>query len=133
MAVVGEGIEQPVHLYGHSFGGTCAIEAATRVHTLASLILYEGGPKLPGIRFIPDDLIARLETLIRDDQQDEALSLFTLTAGLAPMDLDVLRRSPASAVDWRPTASRAVTSCQPSNEPTCRSSASTTSATPPQR
>lgn len=91
-----EGIGQPVHLYGHSFGGTCAIEAATRVRNLASLMLYEGGPKPPGLRFIPDDLIVRLETLIGDGQQEEALSLFMLTAaGLTSPELDILRRSPA--------------------------------------
>ncbi len=93
VAGVGER-QQPVHLYGHSFGGTCAIEAATKVDSLASLILYEGGPKPPGLRFIPDDLIVRLETLIGEGQREEALSLFMLTAaGLTPAELDVLRQS----------------------------------------
>lgn len=97
VAVV-EGIGQPVHLYGHSFGGSCVAEAALRTSHLASLILYEGGPKPHGLRFIPDELIERLETLIRDGQQEEALSLFMLTAaGLTPPELDVLRRSPAWA------------------------------------
>lgn len=96
VAAVVEGIGQPVHLYGHSFGGACAIEAATRVHNLASLILYEGGPKPPGLRFIPDDLIVRLETLIGEGRREEALSLFMLAvAGLTPAELDVLRQSAA--------------------------------------
>jgi pimeloyl-ACP methyl ester carboxylesterase len=96
VAAVVEGIGSPVHLYGHSFGGTCAIEAATRVRNLASLTLYEGGPKPPGLRFIPDELISRLEALIRDGQKEEALSLFMLTAaGLTPPELDILRQSPA--------------------------------------
>ncbi len=35
----------PVHLYGHSFGGICAVEGAFRARNVASLILYEGSPK----------------------------------------------------------------------------------------
>lgn len=96
VATVVEQIGQPVHLYGHSFGGTCAIEAALKVRNMASLILYEGGAKPPGLRFIPDELIVRLETLIGEGQSEEALSLFMLRgAGLTPAELDVLRRSPA--------------------------------------
>lgn len=98
VAAVVEGIGQSVHLYGHSFGGTCAVEAATRVGAgnLASLILYEGGPKPPGFHVAPDELIVRLETLIGGGQREEALSLFMLTAaGLTPPELEVLRQSPA--------------------------------------
>lgn len=98
VAAVVEGIGQPVHLYGHSFGAACALEAATRVRNLASLTIYEGGVKPPGIRIIPDELIVRLETLIGDDQQEEALSLFLLkAAGLTPAELEVYRRSPSWA------------------------------------
>lgn len=98
VAAVVEGIGQPVHLYGHSFGAACALEAATRVRNLASLILYEGGVKPPRIRIIPDELIARLETLIGDGQQEEALSLFMLkAAGLTPPELDIYRQSPSWA------------------------------------
>ena len=98
IAAVVEEIGQPVHLYGHSFGGTCAIEAALRTPHLASLILYEGGPKPPGLRFIPDELISHLETLIAQNQREEALSLFMLQgAGVNAQELDVLRRTPAWA------------------------------------
>lgn len=96
VAAVVEGIGQPVHLYSHSFGGTCAIEAAFKVRNVASLTLYEGGPKPPGLRFIPDEMIVRLETLLGEGQSEEALSLFMLRgAGLTPAELEVLRRSPA--------------------------------------
>jgi pimeloyl-ACP methyl ester carboxylesterase len=95
LAVV-EGIERPVHLYGHSFGGACAIEVAMRTSHLASLTLYEGGPKPPGLRFIPDEFITQLETLISQHQREEALRLFMLrVAGLDTQELDMLQRSPA--------------------------------------
>lgn len=98
VAAVVEGIGQPVHLYGHSFGVACVLEAATSVHNLASLILYEGGVKPPGIRITPDELIVRLEALIGDGQREEALSLFMQKAvGLTPAELDIYRRSPSWA------------------------------------
>ncbi len=98
VAAAVEGIGQPVHLYGHSFGGSCAIEAALHTHHLASLILYEGGAKPAGLRVIPDELIAELETLIAQGQREEALSLFMLRgAGLSPREMNVLRRAPAWA------------------------------------
>jgi pimeloyl-ACP methyl ester carboxylesterase len=60
------------------------------------LVLYEGGAKPPGFRFIPDDLIAHLEQLIQAGEQEAAVSTFMLTAaGVAPEELDVLRRRPA--------------------------------------
>jgi pimeloyl-ACP methyl ester carboxylesterase len=94
LAVV-DGIGLGVHLYGHSFGGACAAEAATRVSGLGSLMLYEGGPKPPG-KFIPDDLILGLESSIARGQREEALETFALTvAGLSPAELEVLKRSPA--------------------------------------
>lgn len=97
IAVV-NGIEAPVHLYGHSFGGACAIEAAMRTPRLSSLILYEGGPKPLGLRFFPDEFIAQLETLIAQGQREEAMRLFVLRgAGLSSQDLHILERSPAWA------------------------------------
>lgn len=98
VAAVVESIGELVHLYGHSFGGACAIESALRTPHVASLILYEGGAKPPGLRFIPDELIAQLETLIAQGQREEALSLFMMQgAGLNAQELDVLRRRSAWA------------------------------------
>lgn len=85
-----------VHLYGHSFGAACAAEAATRLSGLASLILYEGGPRPPGGRFIPEDLILGLEVSMAEGHPEKALETFALSvAGLSPGELEVLRRSPA--------------------------------------
>ena len=88
-------------MYGHSFGCTCAFEAATRARNLGRLILYEGGPKPPAVRFIPDEFITRLEQLIAAGRREEAMKAFMLTAaGVAPEDGDEGGRSPA-----RPCAS----------------------------
>lgn len=94
VAVV-DGIGQPVHLYGHSSGGAFAAEAALRTSHLASLILYEGGPKPPGLRFIPDEFISQLEALITHGQREEAMSLFMpRAAGVTPQELEIMRQSP---------------------------------------
>ena len=88
----------PVHLYGHSFGGFCAVEAATRTRNLGRVVLYEGGPmpKPPGFRFTPDDFIAQLDQLIQAGQHEEAVTTFMLTAvGVVPAELEVLRSHPA--------------------------------------
>lgn len=97
VAVV-DGIGQPVHLYGHSFGAMCASEAAMRTSHLASLTLYEGGLKPPGFRIMSEEFISQIETLIAQGQREEALSIFMPQgAGLSPQELDVLRRNPAWA------------------------------------
>jgi len=94
VAVV-EGLGVGVHLYGHSFGGACAAEAATRVTGLASLILYEGGPRPPGSRFMADDLILELEVSIAEGRREKALETFAVSvAGLSPDELEALKRSP---------------------------------------
>lgn len=97
LAVV-NGVGEPVHLYGHSFGGACAIEAAMRTPRLSSLTLYEGGYKPSGLRLMPDEFIAQLETLIVQGQREEALRLFMLRgAGVSPQELQILQRTPAWA------------------------------------
>jgi pimeloyl-ACP methyl ester carboxylesterase len=96
VAAAVDALPGPVHLYGHSFGGTCAAEAALRLRNLGSLILYEGGPKPSGFRFIPDDFIAQLELMIESGDREDAVATFMVkVAGVAPHELDGLRHSPA--------------------------------------
>jgi pimeloyl-ACP methyl ester carboxylesterase len=96
VAAAVDALPGPVHLYGHSFGATCAAEAALRSGNLASLVLYEGGPKPRGLRFIPDDFVAQLEHLIESGDREDAVATFMLkVAGVAPHELDRLRHSPA--------------------------------------
>jgi pimeloyl-ACP methyl ester carboxylesterase len=96
VAAVVAAVDGPAHLYGHSFGGLCAVEAALRTPNLASLTLYEGGPKPPGLRLIPDELITRLDRLIQAGDREEALTTFMLkAAGVTADELSVLRAQPA--------------------------------------
>jgi pimeloyl-ACP methyl ester carboxylesterase len=97
VAAAVDALPGPVHLYGHSFGGICAVEAATRTRNLGRLVLYEKpSPKPPGLRLIPDEFIARLEQLIAAGQSEEAVATFLLNvAGVVPDELEVLRSRPA--------------------------------------
>jgi pimeloyl-ACP methyl ester carboxylesterase len=86
----------PVYLYGHSFGATCAVEAATRANNLGRLVLYEGGPKPRGLVLIPEEFIVQLEKLIGAGERERAVMTFMLNAaGVAHEELYVLRNSPS--------------------------------------
>jgi pimeloyl-ACP methyl ester carboxylesterase len=90
-------VPPPAYLYGHSFGGGLAWEAALRSPGLAGLVLYEGGPK-PPMRFTPDELIAELQGLLDEGRREDLLVRFMLTAaGLSEADVEVLRQSSAWA------------------------------------
>ena len=96
VAAAADALPGPVHLYGHSFGGICVLEAATPTRNLGRLAIYEGGPKPPGLRVAPDELIERFEHLIEAGRRDEALSEFMLTAaGVTQDELPLLRQSTA--------------------------------------
>jgi hypothetical protein len=59
-------------------------------------VLYEGGPKPPGLRLTPDEFIARLEALIAAGEREQALDTFMLNAaGVAPEELEILHTRPA--------------------------------------
>jgi pimeloyl-ACP methyl ester carboxylesterase len=93
-----EALPGPVHLYGHSFGGVCAVEAASRARNLARLVLYEGGPiRIPqGMVLVPEELILRLEELIGAGEPEQAVMTFMLKAGaVTPDELEVLRKNPS--------------------------------------
>lgn len=87
----------PVYLYGHSFGGGLAWEAARRLPDLAGLILYEGGPK-PPVRFASDELIMELQALVDAGRSEDALARFMLTAaGVNEVELATLQQQEAWA------------------------------------
>ncbi len=93
-----EALPGPVFLYGHSFGGVCAVEAASRARNVARLVLYEGGPiRIPhGMVLVPEELILRLDQLIGAGESEQAVMTFMLKAGAVTADeLEVLRTSPS--------------------------------------
>jgi pimeloyl-ACP methyl ester carboxylesterase len=94
LAAVVESIDEPVTLCGHSYGGTCALEAALRVDGLASLVLYEPG-------FVVDhplcseEFLDEYETLLEAGERERALERFYGEVGeLPPAMIEMLRSAP---------------------------------------
>jgi pimeloyl-ACP methyl ester carboxylesterase len=85
----------PVDLLGHSFGGVCALGAATRTANVRRLVLYEP-PVNPDPAAFPDGLLERLEGLLADDRRQEVLETFFREAVMMPEhELAVFRTLPA--------------------------------------
>lgn len=76
VAAVVESIDEPVVLFGHSYGALCSLEAALRTDNLHKLILYE--PPLPVSDHDPDteDVLDQMTALVDDGENEQALVRF---------------------------------------------------------
>jgi pimeloyl-ACP methyl ester carboxylesterase len=95
VAAVIDGMEEPAHLLGHSFGGICALEAALRTRNLRKLVLYEPPLSIPGLPLHPEGGIDRLQALLDAGDREEALSTFLREfVRMPPQELARFRASP---------------------------------------
>lgn len=93
-----EGVPAPVYLYGHSFGGGLAFEAATRLSLVAALVIYEGGVKTFPLRLTPDEVIDELQALVDAGRNEDMLVRFMQSAArVSETELALLRRQDAWA------------------------------------
>ena len=73
-----DGIEEPVHLLGHSFGAICALEASLVTENLQSLIIYE--PPVPwelvGPELFSEEIVSEMEALLEAGEAEAALIVF---------------------------------------------------------
>ena len=96
LAVV-DSIQEPVVLFGHSFGGIVALEAALRSRSLRGLILYE--PPLPtGVSTVPGDLGDRLQTILETGDRDAVVVTFLQEGPRYPPEEIAKRRA---SPDWQ--------------------------------
>jgi pimeloyl-ACP methyl ester carboxylesterase len=72
---VAQGVGHPVHLFGHSYGGTCALGAATLAPQLDRLVLYEPAWTAEGDLYTPE-LLARLEARLIAGEREALLEDF---------------------------------------------------------
>ncbi len=94
VAVV-EAVGAPVVLLGHSFGGLCALEAATRTDAVAALLLYEPAVAVPGHPVAPPTLVTRMRALLEAGDRDGVLATFLREAlGLDDATIDAMRPTP---------------------------------------
>jgi pimeloyl-ACP methyl ester carboxylesterase len=66
---------QKVHVFGHSFGGLCALEATLLSDNLASLMLYEPPLSLAGSGW-STELDQQMQTLLNADEKEQVVLLF---------------------------------------------------------
>jgi pimeloyl-ACP methyl ester carboxylesterase len=83
VAAVVESLDEPATLLGHSYGGLCALEAATRTSRVRRLVLYE--PPLPsGIEIVPAATRERIEAHLARGEREAALLTFFREVVQAP-------------------------------------------------
>jgi len=80
----------PVDVVGHSYGGRCALGAATVTHAIRRVVSYEGAPPDPGAPYQRDDLVARLRARLDAGDLEGVLERF-MRAVVAMDDAGIAR------------------------------------------
>lgn len=109
VAAVLESVDEPVTLFGHSFGALCSMEAALRSDAVRRLVLYEPtlGDAAPG--YYSEAVYEELEALLADGEPEQALvSYLEDVISLPQAAIDQLR----SAATWSSRVAAAHTVCR---------------------
>lgn len=99
VAVVAEALAKesrsPIPVFGHSYGGRCALGAALLTDAVARVICYEGAPAPPGGSYHPAGIDGRLRRHLAAGDGDALLATFmTEIVGMTPDELDAYRANP---------------------------------------
>jgi pimeloyl-ACP methyl ester carboxylesterase len=82
----------PVDVFGHSYGGRCALGAALVTDAIRRVISYEGAPTPPGSSYHPVGVEARLRKRLEAGDRDGALATFlSEVVGMSAADLAAYR------------------------------------------
>ena len=85
----------PVDVFGHSYGGRCALGAALVTDTIRRVISYEGAPAPPGSSYHPTGIEDRLRERLAAGDRDGALAMFlSEVVGMDAIDLVIYRADP---------------------------------------
>ncbi len=90
-----EALDEPVNLFGHSFGANIAVEAALVASNLRRLVLYEPGVDVTSSSAAAIDQME--EMIARGDREGALEFVMSRVVELRPKELDQLRRSPVWA------------------------------------
>lgn len=95
--------DEPVHAFGHSFGGIAVLGAAGTGAPLRRLALYEP----PGPPTVAGGWLDRVRGLLAAGQPGRAIASFLLDiAGMAPEQVEQLRTAPPGPEDYVAIAAR---------------------------
>jgi pimeloyl-ACP methyl ester carboxylesterase len=95
-----------VNVFGHSYGGRCALGAALRSEVIGRVVSYEGAPSEPDARYGDDALTDELRVLADEGRNDDLL--VTFLTRVVGMSVDDLARYRSDAV-WSRRAAAAPT------------------------
>jgi pimeloyl-ACP methyl ester carboxylesterase len=85
----------PVAVFGHSYGGRCALGAALLTDAIGRVVSYEGAPTPPGRSYHPPGLEDRLRARLEADDPAGLLATFmTEVVGMTPSELEAYRANP---------------------------------------
>lgn len=99
----------PVDVFGHSYGGRCALGAALLTDDIGRVISYEGAPTPPGERYGDAALATELAALAEAGRNETLLEQFMArVVGMTPDELDRYRADPIwpRRVEAAPTIAR---------------------------
>lgn len=106
VAALVDSLQEPVNLFGHSFGALCSLEASLLTGNIRRLVLYE--PPLPVEGEIyPADVVAKLEELLEKEGPEPTLVAFMKEVVRMPdEEFETFRKS--SAWDARVAAAHTI-------------------------
>jgi len=108
VAAVVESLGSPVALLGHSYGALCCLGAALLTDQIDRMVLYEP-PLYTGLPFYPAGFPERMQALIDDHKQEEALvTFFKEVVHMPEEEFSMYRKLPVwpTRVELAPTIPR---------------------------
>lgn len=94
-AVLADEAGVSIDVFGHSYGGRCALGAAQRTEAIRRVISYEGAPTAADASYHPAGVEDRLREKVAGGDLDGALGTFmTEVVGLSAADLAAYRADP---------------------------------------
>jgi pimeloyl-ACP methyl ester carboxylesterase len=95
VAAVVDSIREPVDLFGHSYGGICALEAALLTDNIVKLVLYEPPILSQDVEPNSDDLASRLQAMLDVGDREGILMTFMRDAVRMPLsEIETSRSMP---------------------------------------
>src|SRR5436190_8552144 len=95
VAAVSAGSRSSVAVFGHSYGGRCALGAALLTDAIDRVVSYEGAPTPAGASYHPAGIETRLREQLAAGDRDGALAIFLAeVVGMSADDLVAYRANP---------------------------------------